>query len=626
MPERQIKVVCGLNNETNILLKERLQEAAERKGAKLRIVSRYRKEGVYQYVVEHPDYQHVILQEIMQSSSPYTAEDAALLTDERNVRVIIVLNKSHAGKRYMRVLYAAGILDALYEDEAYAEKIVDLLFRGRTRKEARKYYGIETVADVEKSMQIIDEERLKNFLSYMEGGGPFSETVSRYEFIAARMTAAENLHLIKSMGSGLAGVLSESELFQYYNGYLNGKSKKRFSFWKRKGKEPLEPEAVLLSKKDEAVMEYHFIEKETNSHMEALSVDESIADSSITPEMKGPEPAASMKEDDFDTPLKDYEEESLFDLFGDEVHTSILDFLEEERGILQPPLSRTCSSSKLSEKVKGSEKIRRNKEEAVPLEKGRAENKGYMPKINKKLALAVGVAFIGIALLLFGFIDIYTEKEIPMIEEIPVSAKTEEEELSVAKALQEEAAAEDIIMPEEEEGLDEGTEEQQEDEGEDQNVQEETKENEPQGTVGVAEKSDTTKESVSSGKPDRWQKAASLKRTEANATGETSDAVTDVQEPVVDISREAIAGETQELEGLETSQEQNLQDCNGKIFSGDELAGLAASLQQNGFQVYIITRENGEGYFSADEIREKCGAACSFLSSADAEEVKLVEQ
>ncbi len=657
MPERQIKVVCGLNNETNILLKERLQEAAERKGAKLRIVSRYRKEGVYQYVVEHPDYQHVILQEIMQSSSPYTAEDAALLTDERNVRVIIVLNKSHAGKRYMRVLYAAGILDALYEDEAYAEKIVDLLFRGRTRKEARKYYGIETVADVEKSMQIIDEERLKNFLSYMEGGGPFSETVSRYEFIAARMTAAENLHLIKNMGSRLAGVLSESELFQYYNGYLNGKSKKRFSFWKRKGKDPLEPEAVLLSKKDEAVMEYHFIEKETNSHMEALSVDESIADSSITPEMKGPEPAASMKEDDFDTPLKDYEEESLFDLFGDEVHTSILDFLEEERGmpereeqkisalplredlqkaeekqegeargILQPPLSRTCSSSKLSEKVKGSEKIRRNKEEAVPLEKGRAENKGYMPKINKKLALAVGVAFIGIVLLLLGFIDIYTEKEIPMIEEIPVSAKTEEEELSVAKALQEEAAAEDIIMPEEEEGLDEGTEEQQGDEGEDQNVQEETKENEPQGTVGVAEKSDTTKESVSSGKPDRWQKAASSKRTEANAAGEASDAVTDVQEPFVDISREAIAGETQELEGLETSQEQNLQDCNGKIFSGDELAGLAASLQQNGFQVYIITRENGEGYFSADEIREKCGAACSFLSSADAEEVKLVEQ
>ncbi len=40
---------------------------------------------------------------------------------------------------------------------------------------------------------------------------------------------------------------------------------------------------------------------------------------------------------------------------------------------------------------------------------------------------------------------------------------------------------------------------------------------EPQGTVGVVEKSDTTKESVSSGKPDCRQKAASSERTEGNA-------------------------------------------------------------------------------------------------------------
>lgn len=612
MPERQIKVVCGLNNETNILLKERLQEAAERKGARLRIVSRYRKEGVYQYVVEHPDYQYVILQEIMQSSSPYTAEDAALLTDEQNVRVIIVLNKSHAGNRYMRVLYAAGILDALYEEDAYAEKIVDLLFRGRTRKEARKYYGIETVADVEKSMQIIDEERLKNFLSYMEGGGPFSETASRYEFVAERMSAAENLHLIKNMGPGLVGALSESELFQYYNGYLNGKSKKRFPFWRRKGKDPLEPEAVLLRKKDEAVMEHHSVEKGSDSHMETLSADEPIADSSITPETKSLEPAVFMKEDDFDTPLKDYEEESLFDLFGDEVHTSILDFIEEERGMPEREEQKILALPLREDLQKAEEK--------------QDENKGYMPKINKKLALAVGVAFIGMVLLLFCFIEIYTEKEIPMIEEIPVSAKTEEEELPAAMALREETAIEDIIVSEGEEGSDEMTEEQQEDEGDEQNVQEETKEHEPQGTVGIAEKSDTTKESVSSGKPDRRQKTASSERTEANAAGEASDAVTDVQEPVVDISRETIVGETQELESLETSEEQNLQDCNGKIFSGDELEGLSALLRKNGFQVYVVTRDNGEGYFSADEIREKCGTACSFLASVNGREVKLVEQ
>lgn len=49
-------------------------------------------------------------------------------------------------------------------------------------------------------------------------------------------------------------------------------------------------------------------------------------------------------------------------------------------------------------------------------------------------------------------------------------------------------------------------------------------------------------------------------------------------------------------------------------------------MRQNGFQVYVVTRDNGEGYFSADVIREKCGTACSFPASVNGGEMKLVEQ
>lgn len=649
MPERQIKVVCGLNNETSILLKERLQEAALKKGLKLQIVSRYRKEGVYQYIVEHPDYQYAILQEILQSSSPYTAEDAALLTDEQNTRVIIVLNKSHAGNRYMRVLYAAGILDALYEEDAYAEKIVELLFQGRTRKEARKYYGIETVADVEKSMQIIDEERLKNFLSYIEGGGPLGETNSRYEFVAARMTAAENLHLLKNMGSGLSKTLSGSELFQYYNAYLLGKSKKRFSFFRRREKRPLEPDAILLDKKNEAVMEYASEEKEANFKMELLPEEALVLDDRTTPEKENAE-SASVNENDPGTLRTSYEEESLFDLFGDEEHTSILDFIEEEGEekrqephkipetlskrnaedlqrsrkkqeetgeFSQMPLPVLRSSQKLSEEIE------QDKRENVSPEAKRFGVERYVPRINKKLVLAVGIVFIGIALFLFCFIGIYSEKEIPMVEEIPVSAKAEEEEPSVSETLQGEIATEDVVIPEREADSSEVAEEPHENEGEEQDVQEETKENEPQRAARITEKSDTAKVSMPDGKSDPQQKTVSPERTEESTAGEDLSIIADSGEPAVDISREAMTGEMEEAEVL---QEQNLQDYNGKIFSGDELEGVAASLRKNGFLVYIITRENGEGYFSADEIREKCGAACSFLASVNGEEVRLIEQ
>lgn len=646
MPERQIKVVCGLNNETSILLKERLQEAAYEKGLKLQIVSRYRKEGVYQYVVEHPDYQHVILQEILQSSSPYTAEDAALLTDEQNTRVIIVLNKSHAGNRYMRVLYAAGILDALYEEDAYAEKIVELLFRGRTRKEARKYYGIETVADVEKSMQIIDEERLKNFLGYIEGGGPLGETKDRYEFVAARMTAAENLHLIKNMGSGLSKMLSGSELFQYYNGYLIGKSKKQFSFLKRKEKRPLEPDAVLLGKKIEAAIECASEEKESDSHMEISPEEALVPDDKIAPEQESAEPAFA-NEDDPGMLRTSYEEESLFDLFGDEDHATILDFIDEEgegknqgaykmsaapptenlqkakgepveaRAFPQIPLPIVQASSRLSEEAE------QGKKEDVFLEAERFRKKGHMPKISKKLVLAAGIVFIGMALFLFCFIGIYSEKEIPMVEEIPVSAKVEEEEPPAAEVLQEEIVTEDAAISEIEADSGEKTEEPYKSEGEGQDVQEETKENEPQRAVGITEKSDTAKVSMSGSKSDHQQKTVSPERTEGSTAREDLSIVSAAEESAVDISREAMTVETEEAAA---SQEQDSQNYNGKIFSGDELEEIVASLRQNGFQVYIITRENGEGYFLADEIREKCGVACSFLVFANGEEVKVIEQ
>lgn len=646
MPERQIKVVCGLNNETSILLKERLQEAAYEKGLKLQIVSRYRKEGVYQYVVEHPDYQHVILQEILQSSSPYTAEDAALLTDEQNTRVIIVLNKSHAGNRYMRVLYAAGILDALYEEDAYAEKIVELLFQGRTRKEARKYYGIETVADVEKSMQIIDEERLKSFLGYIEGGGPLGETKDRYEFVAARMTAAENLHLIKNMGSGLSKTLSGSELFQYYNGYLIGKSTKKLFFLRRREKRPLEPDAVLLDKKNEAVIEYASEEKESDSHM-GISPEETLEpDDKITPEQESAEPA-SVNGDDSGMLRTSYEEESLFDLFGDEDHATILDFIDEEgegksqgthkmpaappmedlqkakgepveaRAFPQIPLPVVRTSPRLLEEAE------QGKKEDVSLEAECFREKGHIPKINKKLVLAAGIVFIGMVLFLFCFIGIYSEKEIPMVEKIPVSAKAEEKEPPVAELLQEETVTEDAVIPKRESDSGEMTEEPHESEGEEQDVQEETKENEPQRAVGTTEKSGTTKVSMSGGKSDNQQEIISPERAEGGTAGEDSNTLAAVEEPAIDISREAMTVETEEADA---PQEQDLQNYNGKIFNGDELEGLTASFQQNGYQVYIITRENGEGYLSAGEIREKCGGACSFLASINGWEVKLIEQ
>ena len=652
MPERHIKVVCGLNNETSILLKERLQEAAAEKGLKLQIVSRYRKEGVYQYVTEHPEYQYVILQEILQSSSPYTAEDVALLTEERDVRVIIVLNKNHAGNRYMRVLYAAGILDALYEEDAYAEKIAELLCRGRTRKEARRYYGIESAADVEKAMQIIDEDRLKSFLSYIESGGPYNETISRYEFVATRMTAVENLHLIRNMGPRLPKVLTDSELFRYYKGFLEGKPKKRFGIFKKKDNSPLEPENVLINKSIEQVVDLVSETKSAETYIEPIY--EEDANEESPPQAVEEQPGEA---DPFVNMQVSYEEESIFDLFGDGDHSTILSFIEEEREAVKfdyksemiSPVRPTTEKkeSKEPEVDETTKAVRQDTqpfkrlpkevrridalpEVKIPETKTQKNDLKKRRQIPKPLILAAVIIVICLLLGVFLFTRIYGEREIPMIEEIPVTSEgTPDEDLLDSQETSEESVAVTDTVIEEPPDPSKEPEEQpeetesQESEKEEKNVQEETKENEPSRAAEASETAESegpAETAEPAGEPDRRQQTASPSEgTEDLKTGESVEAEVS-QEPDVEISREPLA------EDSGSSPVQSSGDYNGKIFSGDELEDVFAEMSQKGFRVYIVTRENGEGYFSSAQIREKCDPACSFVAEVSEKTITLTEQ
>lgn len=652
MPERHIKVVCGLNNETSILLKERLQEAAAEKGLKLQIVSRYRKEGVYQYVTEHPEYQYVILQEILQSSSPYTAEDVALLTEERDVRVIIVLNKNHAGNRYMKVLYAAGILDALYEEDAYAEKIVELLCRGRTRKEARRYYGIESASDVEKAMQIIDEDRLKSFLSYIESGGPYNETISRYEFVATRMTAVENLHLIRNMGPRLPKVLTDSDLFRYYKGFLEGKPKKRFGLFRKKETSPLEPENVLINKSIEQVVEPVSETEPAETYIETVYEEDTNEESLPQTVEEQPEVA-----DPFVNMQVSYEEESIFDLFGDGDHSTILSFIEEEREVIKPDYKnemispvRPPTEEKESKEPEADESTKVIRQDTQPFKRLPKEvrkmdklpevktpetktTKNGLKKIRqipKPLILAAVIIVICLLLVVFLFTRIYGERDIPMIEEIPVTSEDvpdgdlldsqetpEESTEGTEKVIEETPVAFEEPEEQPETNVPQGNEK------EEKNVQEETKEDEPSGAAEASETAESegpAETAEPAGESDRRQQTASSSEgTEERETGESVE-VEVSPEPDVEISREPLA------EDSGSSPVQSSGDYNGKIFSGDELEDVVAEMSQKGFRIYIVTRENGEGYFTTAQIREKCDPACSFVAEVSGKTVKLTEQ
>ena len=65
----------------------------------------------------------------------------------------------------------------------------------------------------------------------------------------------------------------------------------------------------------------------------------------------------------------------------------------------------------------------------------------------------------------------------------------------------------------------------------------------------------------------------------------------------------------------------------GKILTGSEVAVAAAAEEQKGARLYLVTRENGEGYFSASVIAGMVDSTCSYLvEGSDGVHISFIQQ
>ncbi len=210
----KLYILCGLSNEAGNALRSALAEKAGELGYETVCVSRYRKEGIRQYISEHPEFRILILQEAMQSNYPYTAEELAELMDDYHLNIIISINKSHRANQYMKVLYTAGILNALYEEDATAENIFKRILYPRTRRECRTYYQITTAADAMSALDVVDEERVQGYLAYIEESKDEEEIRKKYRYAAEILKTIENIDLTRQFSERVRAALASDEIFQ----------------------------------------------------------------------------------------------------------------------------------------------------------------------------------------------------------------------------------------------------------------------------------------------------------------------------------------------------------------------------------------------------------------------------
>ncbi len=236
--DSEMKILYGLSLETSEKLREPLEQELGQKGNSLQTVCRYRKEGVYQYTKDQEESILLILEENLQSGNPYEKEEIMQLTDIGENRIIFLLDRSHYGDEYIKLLYACGIYDALFLDEADSRKFLTLLKKKRTNAEARKYYGIETARDREKADNIANTEYLNSYLEFVEAGMYSEDVDQKYRFAVSRLNAKENRALAASLPRSVTHMLLGNELYQYYIG--NGKRKRGLLGFGRKEKQGAE--------------------------------------------------------------------------------------------------------------------------------------------------------------------------------------------------------------------------------------------------------------------------------------------------------------------------------------------------------------------------------------------------
>lgn len=246
--DSEIKILYGLSLETSEKLREPLEQELGRKGKSLQTVCRYRKEGVYQYAKDQEEDILLILEENLQSGNPYEKEELMQLTDIGEKRIIFLLDKTHYGDDYIKLLYVCGIYDALFLEEADSRKLLTLLKKKRTNAEARKYYGIETARDREKADNIANTEYLNSYLEFVETGMLEGDVDQKYRFAVSRLSTKENRVLAASLPGSVTRILQGNELYQHYIG--GGKKKRGLLGLGRKEKQ--DTESVLQASSEEA--------------------------------------------------------------------------------------------------------------------------------------------------------------------------------------------------------------------------------------------------------------------------------------------------------------------------------------------------------------------------------------
>lgn len=148
-----------------------------------------RSSNVKQYLELHPDTDAVIVTEHQENHSYTPQELDEISICQEGLCVIPIIDESK-GSSYVKQLEACGIYTAVFEYEQDYETIAKLIRSGRSKREARVYYGIEVLA-IGAAAGGYDAA---NAVRYLVGGGDdYTELETRLSLLSERLGSTRKM-------------------------------------------------------------------------------------------------------------------------------------------------------------------------------------------------------------------------------------------------------------------------------------------------------------------------------------------------------------------------------------------------------------------------------------------------
>lgn len=190
MNEREINVLLAMPQEDDDTILESMRQDLQATGLNIgRIDLRSSKILVRQYLEMYQDTNVVIVTQ-HQTNDSYTPDELDELSMRLDRLCLIPIIDGEKGGQYVRQLEALGIYTALFGDDSDYETVAGLILHGRSKREARTYYGLEGSS----YSSISDGYDAQNAVRYLVScGSDFGELETRLALLSNRLNSGTKM-------------------------------------------------------------------------------------------------------------------------------------------------------------------------------------------------------------------------------------------------------------------------------------------------------------------------------------------------------------------------------------------------------------------------------------------------